>query len=297
MRDDLITFKHKAYGSHVCLLHHHHVRHFSIDSLNDPKFEKNKFIHIFLAIVTHIIKPQVSEFRSHIFGLYQIRITHSCYILHKCTVSYPELELSLQCGYHGTGYLKNGFSRLCSLVSKKYACLLLTYYTLRVTPCLGWLVTGLSLWRLGFSPFEESNPRSYGLQPNHSNDYTVQTPNNHCTVERFSGCFVQRFIFLKSINFLSVSLTNKSLHTYLMQIMKLINIKLGITIIYTVQQLTYQNSIKELIYIKVFNHLPQFIKALTNDHKYFKSTLRRFLYHHSFYSMNEYYEYEEDRRI
>jgi len=49
--------------------------------------------------------------------------------------------------------------------------------------------------------------------------------------------------------------------------------------------------------IKVFNHLPQYIKALTNDHKYFKSTLKRFLYHHSFYSMNEYYEYKEDRRI
>jgi len=46
--------------------------------------------------------------------------------------------------------------------------------------------------------------------------------------------------------------------------------------------------------IKVFNHLPQHIKALTNDHKYFKSTLKRFLYHHSFYSMNEYYEYKED---
>jgi hypothetical protein len=48
--------------------------------------------------------------------------------------------------------------------------------------------------------------------------------------------------------------------------------------------------------IKVFNHLPQYIKALTNDHKYFKSTLKRFLYHQSFYSMNEYYEYKEDRR-
>ena len=49
--------------------------------------------------------------------------------------------------------------------------------------------------------------------------------------------------------------------------------------------------------IKVFNRLPQYIKALTDDHKYFKSTLKRFLYHHSFYSMNEYCEYKEDRRI
>jgi len=49
--------------------------------------------------------------------------------------------------------------------------------------------------------------------------------------------------------------------------------------------------------IKVFNHLPQCIKALTNDHKYFKSTLKRFLCHHSFYSVNEYYEYKKDRRM
>jgi hypothetical protein len=46
--------------------------------------------------------------------------------------------------------------------------------------------------------------------------------------------------------------------------------------------------------IKVFNHLPQHIKALTNDQKCFKSTLKRSLYHHSFYSMNEYYEYKGD---
>jgi len=49
--------------------------------------------------------------------------------------------------------------------------------------------------------------------------------------------------------------------------------------------------------IKVFNHLPHYIKALNNNHKYFKSTLKRFLYHHSFYSVNKYYEYKEDRRI
>ena len=49
--------------------------------------------------------------------------------------------------------------------------------------------------------------------------------------------------------------------------------------------------------IKVFNQLPQYIKALANDHKYFKSTFKRSLYHHSFYSMNEYYEYKEDRKI
>ena len=49
--------------------------------------------------------------------------------------------------------------------------------------------------------------------------------------------------------------------------------------------------------IKVFNHLSQYTKALTNDQKYFKSKLKMFLYHHSFCSMNEYYEYKENRRI
>ena len=48
--------------------------------------------------------------------------------------------------------------------------------------------------------------------------------------------------------------------------------------------------------INDFNHLPQYTKSLTNDHKYFKSTMKSFLYHHSFYSMNEYYEYKEDKR-
>jgi len=45
--------------------------------------------------------------------------------------------------------------------------------------------------------------------------------------------------------------------------------------------------------VKVFSHLPQYIKALIKDQKCFKSTLKRFLYHHSFYLMDEYYEYKE----
>jgi hypothetical protein len=49
--------------------------------------------------------------------------------------------------------------------------------------------------------------------------------------------------------------------------------------------------------IKVFNDLPQYIKVFTNDQKCFKSILKRFLYHHSFYSMNEYYEYKENRSV
>jgi hypothetical protein len=35
--------------------------------------------------------------------------------------------------------------------------------------------------------------------------------------------------------------------------------------------------------VKVFNHLPHYIKAMANDQKYFKVTLKQFLYHHSFY--------------
>jgi hypothetical protein len=46
--------------------------------------------------------------------------------------------------------------------------------------------------------------------------------------------------------------------------------------------------------IKAFNHLPQYIKALVNDVECFKSILRRFLYHHPFYSVAEYYDCQED---
>jgi hypothetical protein len=42
--------------------------------------------------------------------------------------------------------------------------------------------------------------------------------------------------------------------------------------------------------VKAFNHLTQYIKTLANYQKRFKSTLKRFLYHHSFYSVDEYYE-------
>jgi hypothetical protein len=46
--------------------------------------------------------------------------------------------------------------------------------------------------------------------------------------------------------------------------------------------------------IKVFNHLPQYLKALDHNSLHFRSSLKRFLYHHSFYSMEEYYEYKEN---
>jgi hypothetical protein len=45
--------------------------------------------------------------------------------------------------------------------------------------------------------------------------------------------------------------------------------------------------------IKVFKHLPQSIKMLLSEEKSFKSILRSFLYHHSFYSMIEYYQHAE----
>jgi len=45
--------------------------------------------------------------------------------------------------------------------------------------------------------------------------------------------------------------------------------------------------------IKIISHLPQYLKALVHNPKHFRSTLKRFLYHHSFYFMEEYYEYKE----
>jgi hypothetical protein len=49
--------------------------------------------------------------------------------------------------------------------------------------------------------------------------------------------------------------------------------------------------------IKVFNHFPQSLTILANDEKSFKSTLRKFLNHHSFYSMHEYYQHMEDEGV
>jgi hypothetical protein len=46
---------------------------------------------------------------------------------------------------------------------------------------------------------------------------------------------------------------------------------------------------------KAFNHLPQYLKLLLNDVKCFKTSLKRFLYHHSFHSIKEHYEHNEDK--
>jgi hypothetical protein len=52
-----------------------------------------------------------------------------------------------------------------------------------------------------------------------------------------------------------------------------------------------------IICIKVFNHLPQPLKDMrvTNNPNQFRILLKRFLYHHSFYSMEEYFNYKENR--
>jgi len=46
---------------------------------------------------------------------------------------------------------------------------------------------------------------------------------------------------------------------------------------------------------KAFSHLPRHIKILVNDMKCFKLSLKRFLCHHSFYSIEEYYEHSDDK--
>jgi hypothetical protein len=46
--------------------------------------------------------------------------------------------------------------------------------------------------------------------------------------------------------------------------------------------------------LKIFNHLPQYLEALDHNSKHFRSSLKSFLYHHSFYSLEEYYEYKEN---
>ena len=46
---------------------------------------------------------------------------------------------------------------------------------------------------------------------------------------------------------------------------------------------------------KAFNHLPRYLKLLSCHVKCFKISLKRFLYQHSFYSVKEYYELNEDK--
>ena len=44
--------------------------------------------------------------------------------------------------------------------------------------------------------------------------------------------------------------------------------------------------------IKVFNTLPQYIKEISNNSREFETNLKRFLHAHSFYSIDEYFQYK-----
>jgi hypothetical protein len=45
--------------------------------------------------------------------------------------------------------------------------------------------------------------------------------------------------------------------------------------------------------IRAYNHLPQYLKAFDQQSSYFRTALKRFLCHHSFYTIDEYYDYKE----
>jgi hypothetical protein len=75
--------------------------------------------------------------------------------------------------------------------------------------------------------------------------------------------------------------------------MKYINTKLGTTL--TTVNITKYYKGPNISGLKSFNHLPLNIKSLANDMKSFKTSLKRFLYHHCLYSIEEYYEYNDDK--
>jgi hypothetical protein len=49
--------------------------------------------------------------------------------------------------------------------------------------------------------------------------------------------------------------------------------------------------------IKIFNHLPLFIKSLSHDFKQFKSALMKFLISNSFYSVEEFLNYKQTKDL
>jgi len=49
--------------------------------------------------------------------------------------------------------------------------------------------------------------------------------------------------------------------------------------------------------IKAFNHLPNHLRLLASDVKCFKIALKKFLCHHSFYTIKEFYDYNENKPI
>jgi hypothetical protein len=42
--------------------------------------------------------------------------------------------------------------------------------------------------------------------------------------------------------------------------------------------------------IKAYNHLPQYLKTLDHNSSSFRTSLKRFMHQHAFYSIEEYYE-------
>jgi len=49
--------------------------------------------------------------------------------------------------------------------------------------------------------------------------------------------------------------------------------------------------------IKAFSHLHNHLRLLVSDMKCFKISLKRFLCHHSFYTIKEFYDYNENKPI
>jgi alpha-acetolactate decarboxylase len=45
--------------------------------------------------------------------------------------------------------------------------------------------------------------------------------------------------------------------------------------------------------IKLYNHLPEYIKSLSSDQKHFKNKLKEFLCQNPVYSIQEYYEFKD----
>jgi hypothetical protein len=71
---------------------------------------------------------------------------------------------------------------------------------------------------------------------------------------------------------------NKEVHTYKTRALKNLHLP-------TINVAKYSKG-AYIAGIKVFSHLPLSIKVPATDITSFKTALKRFLYHHSFYSMN-----------
>jgi len=80
--------------------------------------------------------------------------------------------------------------------------------------------------------------------------------------------------------------TNNGIHKY--------NTRNNNNLLPALTNLTKYNKGSYVPGIKVFNHLPQYLKASDLNSLHIRSSLKRFLYHHSFYCMEEYYGYKEN---